>query len=400
MIRKRIAAVGLALAVSLGTAMADEVKVGFAGGITGPIASLAPPILQAAQMAIDEYNAAVGDEGLKIAVVTGDSQCNPQAAVDTVTKMVNVDQVAAVFGPMCSGATIAAANSVTIPNNVAILSATATAPEVTNLDDRDLVFRVAPSDDYQGKISAEYVYNTMGKRKVAVTYVNNDYGKGLNKAFLARFAELGGEITGTSAHEDKKQTYRSDLATLAKGGADTLVIFAYGEGSGLTILRESLENGLFKAFVGGDGMKSDKVISELGADNLKTFTVTHPFTDKAENSWDAFEKAFIARKGDPNSTFVGQGYDAGMILALAIAKAGGGDRAAVAKAIRDVATEPGEIVRPGEIKKALQLIKNGKAIDYSGATGFHDFDKNGDVGGTYAVNVVKDDKYVQTAILK
>ncbi len=395
----QIAVLAGTLTLAAGAAVAEDIKLGFAGGITGPIASLAPPILQGAQMAIDEYNAAIGSEGSKIVTVTGDSQCNPQAAVDTLTKMVNIDQVAAVFGPMCSGATIAAANSVAIPNGVAIISASATSPEVSGLDDKDLVFRTAPSDDYQGRISAEYVYKTLGKKKVATTYVNNDYGKGLNNAFVARFKALGGTVTGSSAHEDKKQTYRSDLSTLARGGADTLVIFAYGEGSGLTILRESLENGFFTTFVGGDGMKSDKLIGELGGENLKAFTVTAPFTDKGENAWETFEKAFTAYGGDPGGTFVGQGYDAGMILALAIATAGN-DRAAVARAIRDVATEPGEIIYPGEIAKGLELIKQGKAIDYSGATGFHDFDPNGDVGGTYAVLVVRDGKYVQVATLK
>jgi len=103
----------------------------------------------------------------------------------------------------------------------------------------------------------------MGYGKVAVAYLNNDYGTGLANAFKAEYVdELGGDITQFAAHEEGKASYRFNLAELAKGGADTLVIFDYGDGTGRTILRQALENGFFDKFVGGDGMKSDAVINE------------------------------------------------------------------------------------------------------------------------------------------
>ena len=85
-----------------------------------------------------------------------------------------------------------------------------------------------------------------GYNKVAVAYLNNDYGTGLAGAFKAEFEGQGGEITQYAAHEEGKASYRSNLAELAKGGADTLVIFDYGDGTGLTILRQALENGFFR----------------------------------------------------------------------------------------------------------------------------------------------------------
>lgn len=382
------------------SAAAEDIKIGFLGGLTGPIAGLAPPILAAAQLALDEVNAAGGVlGGMKLVSVTGDSQCNAQAAVDAATKLVNVEQVAAMFGPMCSGATIAAANSVMVPSGVMTISASATSPELTGLDDNNLVFRTVPSDAYQGVAAANYTYTAMGVKKVAVTYINNDYGVGLAETFKETFEALGGEVAGYQAHEPKKASYRSEIASLASGGADTLLVFAYENDSGLTIIRESLENGLFEKFIGGDGMKGDVIIKELGAENLGNFAVTAPTSDHDAAAWKSFATAFEKAGGSVDGVFVGQGYDAAMLIALAIEKAGSADRAAVAKALTEVAGAPGEAVGPGEFAKAKGLIAEGKDVDYTGATGSQDFDAAGDVGGLYAVHTVKDGVFAQIAVI-
>ena len=82
------------------------------------------------------------------------------------------------------------------------------------------------------------------------------------------------------------------------------------------------------------------------------------------------------------------GYDASFLMALAIEKAGAADRGKIGAALRAVANAPGEVIRPGEWKKAKALIAAGKDINYEGASGNVDFDANGDVGGIYSVNTV------------
>ena len=401
MLKRGIAFGAFALSFGIGTAQAqDVVKIGLAGGFTGPIASLATPMADAAQMAADQINAAGGVlKGGKIELVRGDSACNPQNAVDAVGKLVNVDQVVAVFGPMCSGAFNAAASSVTIPAGVLQISASATAPTVSTLDDKDLAFRVVPSDAYQGEASARNLL-AKGIKKVAVTYVNGDYGLGLAEAFKTAYEAGGGTITGFQGHEDAKASYRSELATLAGGGADTLVVFAYANSSGLTVMRQALENGFFSKFVAGDGMKADSLVKELGADNLKNLVISAPAALPDTPAKALFDKAYAARGGSTDGVFVGQSYDSVFLLGLAIEKAGSADRAKVAKALREVAMAPGEPILPGEWEKAKKLIAEGKDIDYKGVTGDHEFDKNGDVPGQFAEYVVKDGALVQAAMLK
>jgi len=386
-------AAGLMTATALASVPAHaDVKIGLLGGVSGPIAAMAPAMIDAAQLAVQQVNeqGGIGD-GEQLVGVVGDSACNPQNGTDAATKAVNIEGVVGVVGPHCSGAVLAAAGSVTIPAGITMITPSGTSPEITNLEDNGTVYRTVPSDDYQGRALARTL-KEQGYGKVAVAYLNNDYGTGLANAFKSEYVdELGGEITAFAAHEEGKASYRSNLAELAKGGADTLVIFDYGDGTGLTILRQALENGFFEKFVGGDGMKSDAVINELGAENLSTFVSSSPVGEKSE-ALDVFNEAFKGVGGDPDAIFVTTSYDAAFLLALAIEKAGG-DKAGVAAAVAEVSNGEGETILPGEWKKAKELIAAGTAIDYKGAAGDLDFDAKGDVPGTYALWEVGSDGF-------
>ena len=256
------------------------------------------------------------------------------------------------------------------------------------------MFRTIPSDEYQGQALARTLLDR-GTKKVAVSYINNDYGKGIAEAFKKEFEAKGGEIAGYEAHEENKSSYRADLAGLAQGGADTLVLLDYGDTSGLTVLREAIENGFFENFVGAEGMKTSAPIKAIGADNLKTFMASAPVSSKSE-ALDIFNKAFTEAGGDINSSYVGPSYDAVFLMALAIEKAGG-DKAKLSESLRAVSNGEGEPIFPGEWKKAKELIDAGKAVDYKGASGELNFDANGDVPGSYALfRVEGDDWAVET----
>jgi branched-chain amino acid transport system substrate-binding protein len=383
-----VAATSLFAATTLaGVALAQEVKIGVVGGISGPIAALAPPMIQASKLAVEQVNAQGGLlGGRKLVAVVGDSACSQQGGSDAANKAVNVEQVVAMVGPFCSGATLAAANTVTIPAGVVMISPSATSPELTTLKDNDLVFRTAPSDSFQGQALARKLLAD-GTQNVAVAYLNNDYGKGFAEAFRGEFEAKGGVIAGFSAHEEGKASYRSELAELAAKGAETLVLIDYGDGAGMTILRQALENGFFSKFVGGDGMKTDALIRELGADNLQDFTTSAPVGAESAGL-DVFNELYKEAGGDESAVYATTAYDATFLLALAIEKAGAADRSKISQALREVASAPGEVILPGEWEKARQLIAEGKDIDYQGAAGDHEFDANGDVPGVYGLFAV------------
>lgn len=372
-----------------------EVKIGLLGGVTGPIANMAPAMLDGSQLAVAHVNAQGGILGGKmLTAVIGDSGCNAQKATDAANKAVNIEGVIAVVGAHCSGAVMAAANSVLVPANILAVTPSGTSPEITNLDDNDLVFRTVPSDSDQGAALARALFER-GTAEVAVTYLNNDYGKGLADKFQAAYEALGGEIAAFSAHAEGKSSYRSDLASLARSDADTLVIFDYGDGSGLTILREALENGFFENFVGADGMKSEALINGLGADNLGTVLTSAP-VGKEGKALNVLNSQLLTAGIDKDAIFVTTSYDAAFLLALAIEQ-NGGEQEGLNDALRAVASGAGTAIYPGEWEKAKALIAKGEAINYKGAAGDHEFDAAGDVPGSYALFAVRDGGFVKVA---
>ena len=374
-----------------------DIKIGLLGGITGGTAALAPEIMKAYDLAVKQVNAQGGMlKGDKLVGVTSDDGCNPQLSADAATKLVNVSNVLGVVGPWCSGAVLSAANSVTIPAGIVLITPAGTSPELSKLKDNDTVFRTIPSDEYQGQALARTLI-ARGTKTVAVSFINNDYGKGFAEAFKKEYEKIGGKVTGYAAHEENKSSYRSDLAQLAKSGADTLLVFDYGDTSGLTIMREAIENDFFKNFIGGEGMKSAALIKGVGTDNLSNFLVSSPVGVESE-SLKLFSEAFKKDGGDPNAVFTTTGYDAVFMLALALEKAGG-DKTKLPEALRAISDGKGEPILAGEWKKAKELIDAGKDIDYKGASGELKFDANGDVSGNYALfKVVGKDFEVVTAM--
>jgi len=387
-----------ALALASTAALAQEVKVGALMGITGPLANFIPPILNAAKLAEADVNAGGGIlGGQTFTLVVADTQAAAQPAVDAATKLVNIDGVAAITGALSSGATIAAANAVSIPNGVPQVSPTATSPALTDLDDNDFVFRIVPSDNFQGEVLADVVL-AEGLDRVAIAYVNNDYGVGIANTFKAAYEAKGGTVTAFEKHEDKKNSYRGELATMATGDAQALVVIAYAGGSGAKIVKQSLENGFFDRFVGTDGLRDDVLIEQVGAEALATSFFTSPTSPEDNPTGAALHARFDETYGEgSDKPFVDQSYDATMLLALAIEQAGSTDRAAVRAALREVANAPGEVVGPGEWAKAVELIAAGQDIDYEGAAGSHEFDGNGDVRGFIGKYVVDGDSYRQVA---
>ena len=392
-------AVAASVLAAAAPALADDVKLGFLGGFTGPIESLTPPIFDGATLAVKEVNDQGGIlGGGKLELISADGACDATAAGNAADKLVNTDQVTAIVGGLCTGETIGGFNSAGKAGNVVFVSPASSAPALTTLDDNDLVFRTTPSDAFQGVKMADLLISK-GIKDVAVTYVNNDYGKGLADAFTAAFEKDGGTVTANVAHEDSKADYRAELGQLAGGGSQNLVILAYANSSGNTILRQAVESGDFTTYVGGDGMVGDELLKGIDASAVEGLIATRAGAPTGDATT-TYEKLAADAGINANATYAPQAYDAAFLLALAIEKNGSAGRDGLNKALRDVASPPGEKILPGEWKKAVDLIKAGTDIDYDGAGGALDFDENGDVDGIIVQLAVEGGKFVEKGTIE
>jgi len=367
----------------------ESVKVGILLGFTGPIESLTPSMAAGAELAFKEAS----DSGMllggtTIEPVRADSTCvDSSAATAAAERLVTAEQVVAIMGADCSGVTIAVTNNVAVPNGVPMVSPSATSPALTTIEDNGLFFRTAPSDARQGEVLAD-VLKDRGIKDVAVTYTNNDYGKGLAEAFSASYKSKGGKVMITAAHEDGKADYSAEVAALSAGGSDTLVVLGYVDQGGKGIIQGSIDTDAFSQFVGGDGMVGDSLIEAIGEDlNGAVFTLPGVDSEGA----DALP-AILKAGGAAEGPFVPESYDAAALIVLAMQKGGKADRATIAANIMAVANGPGEPILPGELAKGLKILAEGGDIDYVGGTDVNLTDV-GETAGSYKEQEVKDGKF-------
>ncbi len=378
----RIWSAALAAALALaGPAAAEGLKLGALIPLTGGLATYGESSLNGMRLAVDEANDAGGVLGGPVELIVGDTQTKAQPAVDAAKRLVTIEGVAGLLGALSSGNTIPVATTVSAVEQVPQISNSSTAPTITTLEDGDFLFRTVPSDAQQGVVLGGLA-RAEGLERVAVLFVNNDYGLGLAESFEASFTDLGGIITGSSAFEPNKASYRGELQDLAGGDADALLLIAYPDDGGLLILRQALEEGFFERFVFTDGMKATQVAADFGAFIDGAFGTAPRAVESAESA--AFAEAYRAAHDElPPLPFIDSAYDAAMILILAAEAAGVAEGTAIRDQIRAVASPPGEKVGPGDFAKARDLLAAGEAIDYDGAAGNHEFDEHGDVGASY-----------------
>jgi branched-chain amino acid transport system substrate-binding protein len=369
--------------------------IGFIGGFTGPIESLTPPIFAGAQLVVKQINEQGGILGGELKLISADGACDATAAAAAADKLINTDNVTGIVGALCTGETIGAFNGSGLSGNVVFISPASSAPALTTLADNDLVYRTTPSDALQGVKMADLLL-AKGVKDIAITYVNNDYGKGFADALATAFSAGGGTVAANLAHEEGKADYRAELGNLV--ASQNLVILAYANASGNTVLRQAVESGNFTTYVGGDGMVGDDLLNGIDASAVEGLIATRAGapTGEAVDIYNAFTGAGFTA----NATYAPQAYDAAFLLALAIEKNGSASREGLSAALRDVASAPGEKILPGEWKKAVELIKAGTDIDYEGAGGPLDFDAAGDVDGIIVELAVEGGKFVEKGTIQ
>jgi len=230
-----------------------------------------------------------------------------------------------------------------------------------------------------------------GVKSVALTYTNNDYGKGLADAFQSAYEEAGGTVTISAAHEDGKADYSAEVGALASAGGDRLVVAGYIDQGGAGIVRAALDAGAFDTFHFPDGMIGSALTEKFGTE-IDGSTGQHPGTDSPGA---AKYEALVNGAFEATSPFSPESYDAAALIMLAMQAAGSADSGDFKGKVMEVANAPGELIYPGELGKALQILKDGGDIDYVGATAV-ELIGPGESAGNYRQIVIKDGK-IETA---
>lgn len=369
-------------------AFAEDVKLGIHFGFTGPIESLTGHMADGAELAMKEVSdSGMLLDGMTVTPMRVDSGCIDNGLAVSNGERLIADGVAGIVGSDCSGVTGALLQNVAIPNGMVMISPSATSPGLTTMEDNGLFFRTSPSDAREGEVMAE-ILQERGVKSIALTYTNNDYGKGLADAIETSFKALGGEVTIVAAHEDGKADYSAEVGALASAGGDILVVAGYLDQGGAGIIKAALDAGAWEQFGLPGGMIGDSLPENIGPDLNGSYG---QIAGSEGEGIDNFVKMAEAAGFLGASPYTPESYDAAALLLLAMQAAGSVDPAVYKDKILDVANAPGEKIYPGDLAKALELIKAGTDIDYVGASAV-ELIGPGESAGNYRMIEVQDGK--------
>ena len=380
----------LALAVILvpDTRAADcSITVGVVMELTGTAGEYGQAAGMSVVMALRDLNDAGGARGCRFVSDTKDSQGQPTVAVDAANQLVQLKKVPVIIGTIVSATTIPVLTAVTAPAKVIQVSPAASSPRLTSLareaKTNGMFFRTVTSDSLQGSVAAKYALDR-GMRRLAVIYVNNDFGVGLYGAFARAYKTLGGTLVSSTAYNEKQASYGSEITTAMAASPEGLYLISTPI-EGAALARAWISQGGPRRFLLNDGMNSAAFITRVGAKYLNDAYGTSSGTSPTASTR-YFETHYRAFAGlDPASPAADRAYDAGALVGLAIVAAGSTQSAAIRAGLFKVTDPKGAVIHAGkdEFAKAFDLLNQAKPIRYEGVIGPVSFDSSGDISGPF-----------------
>lgn len=327
---RRLFAIILVCALIAGIGVGCKAKTGVVnlGGIfpmTGASATFGTSSKQGVAMAVEEFNTAggatVGGVATTINYINEDDAGDPAVGASAAHKLIDNDKVIGIIGAVMSKVTLATA-PIAQAAGVPEISPTSTNEAVTLVG--DYIFRACFIDPFQGKVMANYAYNTLKVKTAAVLYDNgNDYPKGLAEAFKANFESLGGKVVAYEAFTDEATTidYKAQLTTIKAAKPEFLYLPNYYGGAALQ-LKQAREMGLNVPAGGGDGWDSPELVTIGGAAVEGGVFSNHFSKDDVSPKVQTFVTAYTAKYGAAPDALAALAYDAAGLFLDAFKTAG------------------------------------------------------------------------------
>lgn len=281
----------------------SKVKIGLAYPLTGPAASWGESALAGTQLALEDLVESGVIEKDSIELVVEDTKCNPTDGVNVYNKLITLDKVDIILGPVCSAVAqpaikIAQANSV--PNII-----WGSAPGLPQTG--DYIFRTYPSDLEGGKQAARMIYKRLGKKKAAIISVKTEYGQGLRNSFKEAFTELGGEVVFDEGINEGSRDIRSVLIKMSQQKPDILY-FTTGPAEAIMGIPQIRNLGITIPVVGNDTFEDPKIFELEEAQgmmyHISKFSTPDDFMKRVKEA-SGIEPMFMASLGYDAMNLVG-----------------------------------------------------------------------------------------------
>ena len=351
----------LGLGMLAGVAHADTIKIGLNVPLTGFAAADGKSALNGAELAVEQINAKGGVNGNKIELVVYDDQASPKEAVPIAQKLIEKDKVTVGISGSYSGATRASAG-IYQEAKVPYISAFAIHPDITRAG--NYVFRTAFVGEVQGRAGAKLIGEMLGKKRVSIITLKNDFGKSLAAGFKEAAGKFGIEIVSEYEYSIKDRQFGPIVSKVKSDKPDAIYASGYFFTAG-PLVSQLRSAGLDVPIIGQEGYDSQKFIEIAGAASDGIIITTSLDRDSKVAETMAFISAFEAKAGHKADMVAASAHTAVHVAAAALMSAGSMDPAAVRKAIAatNLPTSIGTISfnELGEVQKdvQVQIVKDG-----------------------------------------
>nr|MBA4405260.1 hypothetical protein [Nanoarchaeum sp.] len=338
------------------------ILIGVTGPLTGDAADYGQNVRNAIELALEEINNSGGMKGRRFKIIYEDHACESLKAVTAIQKLIHIDKVSIIIDEACSSCALAGA-PIAESNKVLLILPTASNYKIKEAG--DYIFRIYPSDAFQGKKLAEMVISE-NYDKAAIIYKNDDYGFGLKEVFEEEFKKLGGKIITVEAHGVGEADFRS-IITKIKYSQSNVLVLADDSKYGALILKQARELNLNVPIYGSDAMKDESLIdvANYAAEGLITVFPNYP----KEANYKSVESLYERKYGKSPAGYALYGYDTLKLIASVIDKVGSD---------------------PTDIKNELYNVK-----DYKGVTGIIAFDDFGErISVDYDSYIVENKQFI------
>jgi branched-chain amino acid transport system substrate-binding protein len=300
---------------------------------------------------------------------------------------------------MASSEAIPVAENISVPDNIPLISPSATNPDISKLDDNGLVFRTPPSDALQGKVLAQVMAKSIpADATVNIGARNDPYGNALAGVFEEAWKAGGGTIGAKVIYNPEATSLDTEAGKIAAGNPAAWVIVDFPDSwakMGPALARTGKWDPA-KTFT-VDGLKSNDLPQAAGVKVTEGMQGTVPTSADAP-AGKAFDDLWNAQVKEPRQTYDAQMFDAVVLYALAAARAGSNNGADIAAKLQEVSGAPGTKYTFENLADALKAAAAGEDIDYEGASGPIDFDANGDpASASYGLWSYKGGKLVESS---
>lgn len=338
------ASAAIALGGTIGAGLASEptgepIYLGVSGPLTGPNAQYGAQWKQGFDLALDQINGSGGIKGRPLRYIFEDTQSDPKQTVAVAQKFVADKRIVAELGDFASPASMAASP---IYQRAGLVQFGFTNSHPAFTKPGDFIWSNSVSQADEQPLNATYVVNKVGLKRIAILYLNTDWGRTSKDHFAAKAKELGAEVVAAEGYQPDEKDFRSTLVRVRDAKPDGLFLVSY-YADGALIVRQARQTGVTVPIAASSSIYSPKFI-ELGAEASEgVFTNARFFPEDPRPEVQTFVKSFEAKYGKEPDAFNAYAYDTVVLFGQVLREAPNLERATIRDTLARVKDVPSVI---------------------------------------------------------